>query len=156
MSSTISNATLTVKLTESISLNGSEQGATNTLTIGSINEVYKRIVTVPTSEVTLIEMSTAVANGTFVESDVRYIRITNKDDANHVSLTFKNEDNDEMGIKLDKGQSFIYNADLAGGVVDTFDANAGTVTPGTHADLVNITALANTAAVDVEVFVACV
>ena len=107
MSSTISNATLTVKLTESISLNGSEQGATNTLTIGSINEVYKRIVTVPTSEVTLIEMSTAVANGTFVESDVRYIRITNKDDANHVSLTFKNEENDEMGIKLDKGQSFI-------------------------------------------------
>ena len=155
MATTISNANLTVTLTESVSLNGSEQGATNTLTISNIDEVYKRIVTVPTSEITLIEMSTAVANGTFIESDVLYIRITNKDDTNHVSLTFKNEDNDEMGIKLDKGQSFIYNGDLAGGVVDTFDANAGAVTPGTHADLVNITALANTAAVDLEVFIAC-
>jgi len=155
MATTISNATLTVTLTESVTLNGSEQGATNTLSISNIDEVYKRIVTVPTSEVTLIEMSTAVANGTFIESDVLYIRITNKDDTNHVSLTFKNEDNDEMGIKLDKGQSFIYNGDLSGGVVDTFDANAGAVTPGTHADLVNITGIANTAAVDVEVFVAC-
>lgn len=155
MATTIANATMTVTLTESVTLNGSQQGATNTLSIGSIDEVYKRIVTVPTSEVTLIAMGTAVANGTFIESDVLYIRITNKDDTNHVSLTFKNEDNDEMGIKLDKGQSFIYNGDLAGGVVDTFDANGGAVTPGTHADLVNITALANTAAVDVEVFVAC-
>mgnify|MGYP003660697634 CR=1 FL=1 len=117
MATTISNANLTVTLTESVSLNGSEQGATNTLTISNIDEVYKRIVTVPTSEITLIEMSTAVANGTFIESDVLYIRITNKDDTNHVSLTFKNEDNDEMGIKLDKGQSFIYNGDLAGGYI---------------------------------------
>ena len=155
MATTITNATLTVTLTEAVSLNGQDQGATNTLSISDIDEVYKRIVTVPTSEITLIAMGTAVANGTFIESDVLYIRITNKDDANHVSLTFKNEDNDEIGIKLDKGQSFIYNGDLAGGVVDTFDANAGAVTPGTHADLVNITALANTAAVDVEVFVAC-
>ena len=90
MATTIANATMTVTLTESVTLNGSQQGATNTLSIGSINEVYKRIVTVPTSEVTLIAMGTAVANGTFIESDVLYIRITNKDDTNHVSLTFKN------------------------------------------------------------------
>ncbi len=154
MASTITAATMIVTTTESISLNGAEQGATNTLSIASVNEVSKRIVTVPTSEVEVIAMSTAVSSGTFVEGNVRYIRITNLDDTNHVSLTFKNEDNDEFGVKLDKGQSFIYNGDLSGGVVDTMEAAATAISPGTFADLVNITALADTASCDVEVFVA--
>jgi hypothetical protein len=155
MATTITNATMTVTLTESVTLNGAEQGSTNTLTIADIDEIYKRIVTVPTSEVTLLVMGTGVSNGTFIESDVLYIRITNKDNTNHVSLTFKGEGNEEFGLLLDKGQSFIYNGDLAGGVVDTMDAHSAAITPGTFLDLVNITALANTAAVDVEVFVAC-
>jgi hypothetical protein len=153
MATTITNATLTVTLTESISLNGSEQGASNTLTIANIDEISKRIVTVPASEVTVIAMGTAVSNGTFVESDVLYIRITNKDDANHVTLTFKDENNSEFALKLDKGQSFIYNGDLAGGVVDTMDAN-GSALSLALADLVDITAIADTAAVDLEIFVA--
>ena len=153
MATTITNATLTVTLTESISLNGSEQGASNTLTIADVDEVSKRIVTIPTAEKTIIAMGTAISNGTFIESDVRYIRITNKDDANHVTLTFKDENNSEFALKLDKGQSFIYNGDLAGGVVDTMDAN-GSALSLALADLVDITALADTAAVDLEIFVA--
>ncbi len=153
MATTITNATLTVTLTESISLNGSEQGASNTLTIANIDEISKRIVTVPASEVTVIAMGTAVSNGTFVESDVLYIRITNKDDANHVTLTFKDENNSEFAVKLDKGQSFIYNGDLAGGVVDTMDAN-GSALSLALADLVDVTAIADTAPVDLEIFVA--
>ena len=153
MATTITNATLTVTLTESISLNGSEQGASNTLTIANIDEISKRIVTVPASEVTVIAMGTAVSNGTFVESDVLYIRITNKDDANHVTLTFKDENNSEFAVKLDKGQSFIYNGDLAGGVVDTMDAN-GSALSLALGDLVDVTAIADTAPVDLEIFVA--
>ena len=98
-------------------------------------------------------MGTAISNGTFIESDVRYIRITNKDDANHVTLTFKDEFDSEFALKLDKGQSFIYNGDLAGGVVDTMDANGSAVSLAL-ADLVDITAQANTAACSVEVYVA--
>ena len=101
-------------------------------------------------------MNTAVSSGTFIEGDVRYIRITNLDNENHVSLTFKNEDAHEFGLKLDRGQSFIYNGDMSGGVVDTMEANAGAITPGTFADLVNITALADGAACDLEIFVASV
>lgn len=153
MATTITNATLTVTLTESISLNGSEQGASNTLTIADVDEISKRIVTIPTAEKTIIAMGTAISNGTFIESDVRYIRITNKDDANHVTLTFKDENNSEFALKLDKGQSFIYNGDLAGGVVDTMDAN-GSALSLALADLVDITALADTASVDLEIFVA--
>ena len=153
MATTITNATLTVTLTESISLNGSEQGASNTLTIADVDEISKRIVTIPTAEKTIIAMGTAISNGTFIESDVRYIRITNKDDANHVTLTFKDDGNSEFAVKLDKGQSFIYNGDLAGGVGDTMDAN-GSALSLALGDLVDITAIADTAAVDLEIFVA--
>jgi hypothetical protein len=69
-------------------------------------------------------------------------------------LIFRNEDSDEFSIKLDKGQSFIYNGDVSGGVVDTMDAAATAVTPNTFADLVDITAIADTASVDVEIFIA--
>ena len=45
---------------------------------------------------------------------------------------------------------------MSAGVVDTMDAAATAITPGTFADLVNITALADTAACDLEIFVASV
>ena len=49
MASTITAADLKVKITEEIILNGKDQGATNELTIGSINEVSNRIITVPSA-----------------------------------------------------------------------------------------------------------
>jgi hypothetical protein len=153
MTSTLTAATLTVTLTEAISLNGYDQGSKNTLTIDSVTEVSKRIVNVPASEVEVVAMSTAVASGTFVESAVKYIRLTNLDDTNHITLTFKDEDATEFAVLLDKGQSFIYNADIAGGVVNTMHAGGSALTVSLN-DLVNITALADTAACDMEIFVA--
>ena len=154
MASTLTAATMTVTISESITLNGKNQGATNTKSISSIATVLKRIIDVPTSEVSLISMSTTPSAGTFVESDVRYIRITNLDDANFIYLVFKNEYSNEFCVKLDYGQSFIYNADLAGGVVDTFVAAGGAVDVTSLVDLVSINAKADTAAVDVEIFIA--
>ena len=116
-------ANLTVTHTENITLNGQQFGSTNILSIAGINNVDKRIVTVPTSEIVLVSMSTAVAAGTFNEANVRYIRITNNDVTNHLYLVLKNEYNNECCLKLDKGQTFIYNADLASGVIDTMLAN---------------------------------
>ena len=40
MASTITAATLTVRVVESISLNGSAQGASNSFTIDSVNEIF--------------------------------------------------------------------------------------------------------------------
>ena len=154
MASTVTASTMTVTISESITLNGKNQGGTQTLSIPSIATVSRRIIDVPASEVEVLAMSTAVAAGTFIESDVLYIRITNLDDTNHVTLLFKNEDNNEYAVKLDKGQTFIYNGDLADGVVDTMDADSSALSVGLG-DLVNITATADTAACDVEVFVAC-
>ena len=154
MTSTLTAATLTVKIHESISLNGKDQGATTSLSLSSINEISKRIVTVTTSEVEVIAMSTAASTGTYIEGDVRYMRFTNLDDTNHITLTFKNENDDEFAVKLDKGQSFIYNGDISGGVVDTMDAIDGTGLTVSLGDLVNVTADADTASCDMEIFVA--
>ena len=153
MTSTLTAATMTVTVTETINLNGMNQGSSNTLSLASIAEVSKRIVNVPASEVEVVAMSTAVASGTFIESTVKYIRFTNLDDTNHITLTFKDEDNTEFAVLLDKGQTFIYNGDIAGGVVNTMHAGGSALTVSLN-DLVNVTALADTAACDLEIFVA--
>ena len=155
MATTIVKNTLKVTITEDIILNGAQQGATNVLNLTDIHEVSKRIVTITTSEVEIIAISSAITSGTFLETDVRYIRITNLDTAYNVLLTFKNKDNNEFVVKVDPGQSFIYNGDLDGGVVDTMDASASAITVSMN-DLVNITADAEHAnGTDIEVFVAC-
>ena len=154
MATTIEAATLTVTLTEQGVLNGQEKGATNSLTVSDVTEVSQRIINVPASEVIILAMGAAVAAGQFVESTIRYIRITNKDDTNHVTLVFRSESGDECVHKLDYGQSFIYAGDNSGGVVDTHDANDGAIGSITLDDLVDITATADTAACDLELFVA--
>mgnify|MGYP003149465770 FL=1 len=92
MASTISSATLTVTTTESITLNGSNMGATNTLSIASINEINQRIVTIDSGNVrTLFNFGGAVAAGEFVRANVKYLRITNKDDTNTVSINIRGD-----------------------------------------------------------------
>jgi|TARA_Y100000310_G_scaffold64879_1_gene60393 hypothetical protein len=153
MTSTLTAATLTVKIHESISLNGKDQGATTSLSLSSINEISKRIVTVTTTEATILTFSSAIGQGTYVAANVKYIRFTNLDDTNHIMLTFKDEDNTEFRVKVDKGQSFIYNGDISGGVVDTMKANGSALASGL-ADLYDVTADADTASCDMEIFIA--
>jgi len=159
MASTLSSATMTVRIVESIKLNGTEQGAINTKTISSIAEISKRIITVTVTESTIATFSSAVASaGHYVAADVRYMRFTNKDDTNFITLTFRNQDNDEVAIKLDAGQSFIWNADNSGGVVDVFNAtqDADAASDTALGDLTNIQADANTGSCDLEMFIASV
>ena len=157
MASTLSSATMTVRVVESINLNGTEQGAINTKLISSINEVSKRILTITTAESTIATFSAAVASaGHYVAADVRYMRFTNKDDTNFITLTFRNQDNDEVAIKVDAGNSFIWAADNDGGVVDVFNAtqDADAASDTAFGSLTNIQADANTGSCDLEMFIA--
>ena len=156
-------ADLTVNINENVTLNNQIIESSHTLTISSIANAVKRIVSIGTNEIGLLgfgaayntELSKTYLAGQFDEDDVRYIRITNLDTTNHIALVLKNENNDEFGVKVDKGCSFLYCADLAGGVVDTMDsADAAGITPNSFGDLVDITCTADTAACNVEVFVA--
>ena len=152
-------ATLNVTHTESIVLNGQEFGGTNVFTATGINEISKRIITITTAESVIATFSSAVASaGHYVAADVRYIRFTNRDSTNFITLTFRNQDNDEVAIKLDAGQTLIWNADNAGGMVDVFNAtqDADAASDTALGDLTNIQADANTASCDLEMLIASV
>ena len=153
-------ATLTVTVKEAITLNNIDYGSERSLDISSVNEIVKRIVTIPASEVGLLGFATTSATdlsksylaGQFDEDDVRYIRITNLDSSNHITLTFRDEDSTEFCMKVDAGHSFIYPGDNSGGVVDTMKASGSALASGLS-DLVDITVDTDTASCDVEVFV---
>ena len=155
MSSTVSSATLTVTVTEKIVLNGRDQGAKNTQTITGIGELSTRIVTATTDKLELLSFGTAIGKGSFVKGNVRYMRFTNLDDTNHLNLFFTNASSDEFAVKLDKGQTYIYNCDVSGGTVATMDANnGGAASSGQLADLVKVSVQTDTAACDLEYIVA--
>ena len=159
MASTLSSATMTVRVIESIKLNGTEQGAVNSSTFSSINEISKRILTITTAESTIATFSSAVASaGHYVAANVRYMRFTNKDDTNFITLTFRNQDNDEAAIKLDAGQSFIWNGDNDNGMTAVLNAteDADAASSTNFGSLTNIQADADTASCDLEVFIASV
>jgi len=144
MASTITSATLSVVRTESVTLNGKVYGNTNTSTFTSINEVDQRIVTVPTSEITLILFDTAAAAGQYVRANLKYLRILNKDDTNFVSIKIADGGTDHAWLKVPAGGCLELDAALIE-VAGSFSAWANVET---------ISAIADTAAVDVEYFIA--
>ena len=153
MATTTSSATLTVTLTEAISLNGQDKGSVNTLTIASVTEVSQRIVEIPTSEITILNFAATVPGpGAFDEADVRYIRLTNKDDTNFIQIIVASENNAESAHKLEAGHSMFIDVSNEG-VVDVHDASASALTVSFD-DITSVTALADTAACDLEYFVA--
>jgi hypothetical protein len=149
-------ATLTTTITESLTLNGSQRGGTNTKTFTGINEASKRMLTITTNEATIATFSGAVGSaGHFNDGTVRYIRITNLDATYFVAITFTNDDSDEFAIKLDAGQSFILCGDNSTGMELIFNANAGDVASHTAlGSLTTIQADAEASTVQIEMFVA--
>ena len=150
MASTISNSTLTVTLTEQLTLNGRDYGATRKMSISGINEVSKRILTCATTPGTQVYAgSTASGLGTFVTDNVRYIRITNLDDTNFVVLHLEGNSHYAQ-IALSAGDVFFLTD-----VSAVFDSEAS-VADFSAEDITRIDVMADTAACDVEILVASV
>ena len=148
MASTVSAATMTVKITEDIVLNGVNQGGTNTLSIGSINEVHKTIKTVDTGGFrTLVLFANTVAAGTLDSDLVKYVRITNLDDTNYIDVRVKATDS--FTYRLTAGTSLVLPP-----TDSALEGAASGDAPASGVDDASIAAQANTASVDVEVFVA--
>ena len=123
MATTIAAGTVTVKITETVSLNGSTYDATNILTIPSINEVSQRIVNLPGQ--TLIELfefsGIQPGRGKFLKSDVQYLRITNLDDTNSLAVNTLGASSNNW-ILVTPGRSF-----MLGAVSATMEADDDTV-----------------------------
>jgi len=145
-------ATLTVTLTEELTLNGAAIGGTNTLSIASIDEVTKRIVTCTASQTTTV-LTFAASVHTSVQAidvgDCKYIRITNLDSANAVELAMVGAAT-LYQVTLAAGQSHIL-----GSPDDLMLAEADTSPSfGTMADIASIQCNPGGNAVSLEVFTA--
>ena len=145
MASTVDSSTLTVRISEEIELNGKKLGNSNIHKITGINETSERIVTALITGTSVVAFGAAAAAGTFVRGNVKYVRITNLDDTNFVRLAIITDGTD-VHVKVPALDSFILSAGLAGAAADgdavTFD------------NITSIKAWADTASVDVELFVA--
>ena len=151
----VTAATLTTTVTDSITLNGTTYGNTVTKTHGSVKILRQQTITVPTSEVSLYNTLGAGSGTTFDDDLIVYARITNTDTTNFVALVLENESGDEFQYKLTAGTSFLLgaHANAMEGTAAGADVTAGTFTDGNDS-IKNITAIANTASVDVEVLIA--
>ena len=163
MASTVIASNLKVKITETINLNGQNQGASNSLTIGSISDIYKRIVTCPANVDTTVFRSGVtvdVTDSSIDVQDVKYIRLTNLDDAESVNVNLQIDTtesgsgasavNETATILLAAGHSFVMGTSHDS--IAAYDAD-GSVQTTLH-DLESILVDPSDNAVDVEIFVA--
>ena len=152
MATTITAATLTVNLSETLTLGGQNFGGTKELTISNITEAFKRIVRCMNSQTTTIATFSgnafASANAIDLE-DAKYIRVTNLDDTNPVELAVVGAAT-LYQVRLDAGQSHILGApdDLMLAEADTSPSF------GTMADIASIQVNPAGNEVEVEIFVA--
>lgn len=149
MANTITAQSLTVTISENIVLNNQPINSDNQFTISNITQVDKRLVSIPTSEITVVSFGAANAAGTFIAANVKYIRITNKDDTNFVRIRVTKSGADTFDIKLEAGKSF-----MMGNTKESVSATA--VTFSAFTDATSINAQADTAAVEIEYFVATI
>lgn len=122
MASTLAAGTVTVKITETVSLNGTTYDATNILTVPSINEISQRIVNVPGQTVVeLFEFASEPGRGKFIKDDVQYLRITNLDDTHSIAVNTESAISNNWTL-VTPGRSF-----LLGSIVGTMEADDDTV-----------------------------
>ena len=153
-------ATLTVTINESLTLNGRERGSENILTIDGINEVFHRIVSCPNAVDTTVDtFRTAVntADGAIDLEDTKYIRLTNLDSSNNVTISQQVSGGENgvadssVSVLLEAGKSYLLGTVHDGIALD--DDSATVVTVLTDLESLVVSNAAG-AAVEVEVFVA--
>ena len=152
----ISTATMTITITESVDMNNTAGGGTVGDTVTSIaetvtvNDIFKRVITCPTSEIVLYLTHASVPQGYVLDKDlVKYVRITNHDSSNFVTLRVTDGNNDEFAYKLEAGKSFIL-----WGHAEVMSAADAATAGAVNADIASVEAQADTAACDLEILVA--
>ena len=160
MATSVRNATLKVTIEEEINLNGVRQGAKNVKRISDINEIYRRIVSCPANNETTVALFHGTVysdDSTLDVEDVKYIRVTNLDDTNSLTLNLQvdvGEDDtaadESASILVGAGESFVMGTPSDGIAVQDTNANIET---SLH-NLESIIIYPGSNAVDIEVFVA--
>lgn len=102
-------ATLNVTITEEMTLNGKDQGNTNTLSIPTVSAVINRIMTIDSTEEDILNFQDdREAAGAIEDTTLQYLRITHISSANTVNLRIQSTgDAKEYIVQLAAGESFM-------------------------------------------------
>ena len=88
MATTVTAASLSVTISESITLNGTVYDQAVLTTLTGVGNVSKRIHTIPANTTTTLATFASTGDGAnFDVEDIKYIRVTNLDDTNILLLT---------------------------------------------------------------------
>jgi hypothetical protein len=147
MATTLTASTLKVTVKEEITLGGVKYDFKKEKSISNVNQIYHRIVRVGTSSQSLLNWDSdndVLAGGLGKIANTKYVRITNLDSENYVTLKIAAANTKYEHRLLEAGRTIIFNhlgseQDASWAAWDAFEY---------------IHATANTAAVDLEVFVA--
>tara|TARA_R100001594_G_C3955802_1_gene244154 strand:- start:19 stop:474 length:456 start_codon:yes stop_codon:yes gene_type:complete len=148
----IATGTMTVTITESLDVGTTVMDtATSVATTITVNDIFKRVITCPTSEITLYTThASAVAGAQFDEDKIAYVRVTNHG-SHFVTLRLTDAESNEFVYKLEATKSFILGTHkTAMSAKDTTDTGV------VDADIVSMEAQADTAACDLEILIASV
>jgi|TARA_X000001382_G_scaffold23485_1_gene14381 hypothetical protein len=140
-------ATLKVTVKEELVLNGKDMGNENFLSISGINSAEHRIIDVATAEQSILLFDSAVAAGTYADSTLKHLRITNLDSTNFVQLRFVRS-GQQYYAKVEPGETFIL------GNSEMYADATGSSSSEAFGNIDAIHAKANTAACELEVFIA--
>ena len=151
MATSLTSAILNITIEEKIILNGVNRGSKVTKSISGITEVYQRILEIPTAGIAILGFGTKGAD--IFSTSIKYLRITNKDLTNFITLNFYDHGtpssaNDLFAVKLEAGKSFVLGSTLFDASVS--DADGFLVVDQTIAE---ISAQADTGACDIEIFI---
>jgi len=131
-------AVLTVTIKEELTLNGSNRGSENITSIASVTQSFNRIVTLPANggsgntqtTVAVFRDLVSTNDGAIDDGDAKYIRVTNLDSDNSVTLSLQiaadgtNAAGDSASVLLAPGKSFIL-----GGSADAIAVDDDAATP---------------------------
>tara|TARA_R110000824_G_scaffold291851_1_gene480308 strand:- start:258 stop:665 length:408 start_codon:yes stop_codon:yes gene_type:complete len=128
-----------------------DRGTTNIQTV-TVDEVDHRIMDIGTTESQIIKFGSSNAAGTFADDTVQHLRITNLGPTNYITLRIQLSDA-EYFVKLHVEDHFI----LGNSKMEAHeDGDSGINVSATFANIDSIWAKANSAAVQLEYFIASV
>lgn len=138
-------ASLKVKITEDLVINGQTINGETTVTY-EVNDVYRRIISATTTEQTVLLFGAAVAAGQLKDDDLKYLRITNLDQTNFVTIRVV-ADAEAYFIKLPPESSWML-------CDDEMEANSDGAAFNSFETISQITIDADTGSCDCEIYAA--
>jgi len=143
MATTVTPADAVVTLGVTLTLAGKTFDVSYAKTLSSCTRADRNIVPVPTSEIGLVQLTTAAAIGPGTFSDFDGFFVMNRDDTNFVRIRFSQNAGDTVDFKLEAGQFMIlWNKKL--------EVNTTEAAFSAFVDFDTVYVQADTAVVDVE------